>query len=194
MKTIHFTIAFLLFVVLSYGQQKKTNDLSISVGGLTSIDVANVVSEILVSGITIGNVYYTNEEVTPAIAISYKRAIQNNWFVYSDGVIQSYKKDLYLNDTYSGEVKDLFATIGLGTEYHYIHGSWFQMYSGLAIAYSHQFSNYSGSSSDIEESSAGMFNFQVNALGFRVGKKFAAFSELGFGYKGLLTFGLSFQF
>tara|TARA_R110002050_G_scaffold56512_3_gene127088 strand:- start:40298 stop:40468 length:171 start_codon:yes stop_codon:yes gene_type:complete len=38
------------------------------------------------------------------------------------------------------------------------------------------------------------FNFQLSALGFRIGKTVAAFAELGFGYKGIIIVGASFQF
>jgi len=34
----------------------------------------------------------------------------------------------------------------------------------------------------------------VTALGFRVGKKLAAFAEPGVGYKGIISGGLSYQF
>uniref|UniRef100_UPI0030D94E9C hypothetical protein n=1 Tax=Maribacter arcticus TaxID=561365 RepID=UPI0030D94E9C len=37
-------------------------------------------------------------------------------------------------------------------------------------------------------------SFQINALGFRVGKKLAAYAELGFGYKGMAQLGASYQF
>ncbi|MCK4288204.1 MAG: hypothetical protein KAW86_03280, partial [Bacteroidales bacterium] len=38
------------------------------------------------------------------------------------------------------------------------------------------------------------FNFQITAVGVRLGKSLGGFMELGFGYKGLLNFGLSYQF
>jgi hypothetical protein len=37
-------------------------------------------------------------------------------------------------------------------------------------------------------------NFQITAVGVRLGKSLGGFMELGFGYKGLLNFGLSYQF
>ncbi len=38
------------------------------------------------------------------------------------------------------------------------------------------------------------FNFQLNAVGIRVGKTLASFIEFGFGYKGLINLGVSAQF
>ena len=56
------------------------------------------------------------------------------------------------------------------------------MYSGIGLAYvsTDEFNNN--------------FSFQATALGFRVGKKLAAFAELGFGYKGIAQIGASYQF
>lgn len=38
------------------------------------------------------------------------------------------------------------------------------------------------------------FAFQINPVGLRVGKTFGAFLELGYGYKGIATAGLSYKF
>lgn len=38
------------------------------------------------------------------------------------------------------------------------------------------------------------FAFQVNPVGLRVGKKIGAFAELGYGYKGIATAGVSLRF
>ena len=87
-----------------------------------------------------------------------------------------------------------FVTFGVGTEYHYVNADWFQMYSGLSVGYTFQTLNYNGSSSDFEDGSDSYFNFQVNALGFRFGKEFAGFLELGVGYRGIANVGVSYQF
>jgi hypothetical protein len=56
------------------------------------------------------------------------------------------------------------------------------MYSGVGLAYF---------TSDEYNTN---LSFQVNALGFRVGKKLAAYAELGFGYRGMINVGASLQF
>lgn len=38
------------------------------------------------------------------------------------------------------------------------------------------------------------FNYKVTALGLRVGKKLAGFLELGFGFTGIVSAGISYQF
>ena len=74
------------------------------------------------------------------------------------------------------------------------------MYSGLGAGYAFgkttfklgdalEFKNTNNDNSKIN-----YFTFHVTALGFRVGKKLAAFAELGVGYKGIINGGLSYQF
>lgn len=67
------------------------------------------------------------------------------------------------------------------------------MYSGLSLAYTQRLSSFDDGST-ITHDNAGFLNFQVNALGLIVGNKLAAFTELGFGYKGVISLGLSYQF
>jgi hypothetical protein len=110
-----------------------------------------------------------------------------------DGYFESNQSDVYFDDLKDGTTRNSYFTIGLGTDYHYISTKWFQMYSGLAVAYTFGNASYNGSNDDFENSKYSYINFHVNALGFRLGKALAIFAELGFGYKGLLHTGLSLQ-
>ena len=187
-------IAFFLSSFVCFGQLKGTNDLGVTIGGLTSNDIFDVTSKLVVTGASAGNLSYANQNAVPAIALTFKHAIANNWFLYADGVYQSIREDVFLSGTDAGEVNNSFLTFGLGTEYHYAHSDWFQMYSGVSVGYTFQNSNYTGSSEDIQDDSSGYFNFQINALGFRFGKSIAVTLELGVGYKGLAILGISYQF
>ncbi len=190
-------LAVLFISTITFGQEKGTSDLSINVGGATSNGFLNIYDNLF------DNLFYglftsttiTNERSTPAIGITYKYAVKDNWFVYADGVYQGYKADLVQSNTKIGGVNDTYLTFGIGTEYHYIVKDIFQMYSGGSIAFtSHQSSEYKTSSPSTEDSSDSFLNFQVNAVGFRVGKTLAATLELGLGYNGLVNLGVSYQF
>lgn len=187
-------LLFALAWYTSFGQTKGTNDLGVTIGGLTSNDIFDVSSKLIVTGTSGGSLSYGNSNAVPAIALTFKHAVADNWFFYADGVYQSIKQDVFLSGADAGEVNNSFLTFGLGTEYHYAHSNWFQMYSGASIGYTFQNSNYTGSSEDIQDDSSGYFNFQINALGFRFGKSIAVTLELGVGYKGLAILGISYQF
>ncbi|MCM5664137.1 hypothetical protein [Galbibacter mesophilus] len=177
-----------LFVFTANAQQQGTQDLSLTAGFFTSNEILNIFEE------TISGSTFSNASTTPAIGLTYKYAIKDNWFFFADGVYQSITEDVNENNVKIGDVSHNFFAVGFGTEYHYIARDWFQMYSGGSIAYASQNSDYTTSSPNYEDESDGLFNYQINALGFRFGRSFAGVLELGFGYKGVVNAGISYQF
>lgn len=183
-------VSFIVFVIISlasFSQEKGTNDISFGVGFESSNEFLNSVDDII-SGVS-----YSNTSVSPVFNLTYKVAIKNKWFVYADGAYQTVSEDVVENNITTGDVSHRYLTIGFGSSYHYISKDWFQMYSGASIAYTSQASDFT-TSSNIKDSNDSYFNFQVNALGFRFGRKLAAFAEFGVGYKGVANLGLSYQF
>jgi hypothetical protein len=182
------TLICLVFISLSsFAQEKGTNDLSFGVGFETSNEFLNTVEDII-SGVS-----YSNTTVTPAFSLTYKIAIKNKWFVYADGAYQTVSEDVVENNLTTGDVSHRYFTVGFGSSYHYISKNWFQMYSGVSIAYTSQNSDFT-TSSNIEDKNDSFFNFHVSALGFRFGNALGVFAELGVGYKGVANVGLSYQF
>ena len=194
MKKIFLSFVFSLTILLGFSQTKGTHEFELTVGGPTRNDFRDVANQIIESVIAAGNTTYTNKSSTPSIAISYKTTIKDNWLIYADGVYQSVKENVLVKNNQVGDINNSYVTFGVGTEYHYIYKPWFQMYSGASIGFTAQYSNFKGSSSDLKDGHDGYFNFQVNALGFRFGKKLAGIIELGAGYKGVANIGLSYQF
>ena len=185
------TLVILLFISLSsFAQEKGTNDLTFSLGLGTTNDFLKSTEDIIsgVFGVETGN-----STVGPSFNIAYKRAIMNNWFFFADGTYQTIKEDVLENSVKTGDVSNRYLTVGFGTEYHYVHKAWFQMYSGASIAYTSQNADFT-TSSDIEDTNDSYFNFQVNAVGLRFGKALGGFVELGVGYRGYVNAGLSYQF
>ncbi|MCK5774944.1 MAG: hypothetical protein KAH25_02150 [Bacteroidales bacterium] len=188
MKKITIVLIVLFISTFAFGQEKGTHDFGINVGFFSSNEFLNTTEDIIQSGT------FENTVVTPSIAINYKIAIKKNWFFYADGVYQGITEDVMENNIQVGDVSHRYLTFGFGTEYHYIVKEWFQMYSGASIAYTSRSSKFTTSSSIFEDANEGFFNFQVNAVGFRVGKALAATLELGVGYKGSANLGISYQF
>ncbi len=179
-----------LLSTICFAQEKGTNDISCGVGFATTNDLLNSVDDIIsdIFGVSTANI-----SATPAISLTYKYTIMNDWLLYADGIYQTINNDLIKHDTIIGNANNRYYTIGFGTEYHYINKDWFQMYSGVSLAYTYQNSNFS-QSSNIKDDTDNYFNFQVNAVGLRFGKQLAGVLELGFGYKGIANFGVSYQF
>jgi hypothetical protein len=173
-------------------QQKGTSDISVSVGAATSTDIANLFTNILAEGLTGGEYSTRNMKAGPSLGLTYRYAVMDRWMVHADGFYQKMTENLYLSNAKSGELKYSYITVGLGSDYRYISKEYFQMYSGLAVAYTSESIDNSGQGGSPK--GEGFFNYQINAAGFRVGKKLAGFAELGFGYKGIANVGVSYQF
>ena len=167
-------------------QEKGTQELVGGIGFFSSNDFLNS-AETIISGVS-----YENTTTSPTINFTYKNTLKDNWFLYADGSLQFINADVLEDGVKTGDVSHRYWTAGLGTEYHYIHNDWFQMYSGASIAYSLLYSDFS--SPPREDKNDGYFNFQISAVGFRVGRALAAVVELGVGYKGIANAGISYQF
>ena len=188
MKKITLTLVAVLISIFTYAQEKGTHDIGVNIGFFTSNDFLNTTEDIIAGGT------FENTKVSPSIAVNYKIAIKHKWFFYADGVYQSIKEDVLLNEVVIGDVSHTYLTFGFGTDYHYISKEWFQVYSGASVAYTTRSSDFTTSSTDFEDANDGFFNFHVNALGVRVGKALAGTLEIGVGYKGVVNLGMSYQF
>jgi outer membrane protein W len=194
MKNLGFILGFIFLSSISYSQEKGTQDINLSVGSLTTNQYVEIITSIFGDIYNdYNNVSYKNEKFAASFTLTYNYAIKNNWFINSNVSYQTIEKDVFESNVKTGNVTDQFITVGIGSSYHYIKKDWFQMYSGLNVAYTKHKSD-STASSNIIDADVSFFNFQLNALGFRFGKKLAATLELGFGYKGIANTGLSYQF
>ena len=179
--------------LVAFSQEKGTNEININVGFYTINDLALDLGEIVTTTGTLGTLTYARTTTAPTFGIAYESAIKNNWFFYADAYYQTISEDVFENDVKIGDINNTFITVGFGTNYRYIHGSWFQVYSGASIAWTSLIADYTGAS-DIEDSNNNYFNFHIDALAVRLGSKFAATVAAGYGYKGILNAGLSLQF
>lgn len=104
--------------------------------------------------------------------------------------------DLTENGEIYGESIRDFYTVAAEWNIHYLRLDRFQMYSGGGLGATfvyednsyYQPGNYQGSGSKVYP------NFNFTFVGVRFGGNLAVFLESGLGYKGLFTFGLSWQF
>ncbi|MEH0155888.1 hypothetical protein V6R21_17210 [Limibacter armeniacum] len=194
-KWIIMSIVMLLCANFSaIAQEKGTSEFVIGIGGLTSNDLLNDISNLIVTGTSVGNVNYSNTSTFGAVYLGYRYTIVDRWVLGLAFVYQQVKEDVKVNGSDAGEAKYGYYTVGIESDYRYISREAFQMYSGIGVGFTFQDDKYDGSSSDIADSDDRYFNFQINALGFRFGKAFGGFLELGYGYKGVVNAGVSYQF
>jgi hypothetical protein len=181
----------LLAASLSFAQEKGTSDMGFNVGFGTSTEIVDLAAEIITSPLNSG--YAEDTTVGATFGLTYKYAIKNNWNILVDGYYQQIDTKIIAPGGEPGKAEYSYYTIGVGTDYSYLHKGIFRLYSGVAAGYTFEDASYSGSVTG-DDSNGGFFNFHLNALGVRVGNKLAGRAEIGFGYKGIINAGISYQF
>lgn len=192
------TVSILLlaaFLQPLIGQDKK-HDLSLSYGIVTTDQVVDIFETILTAAFSFGNYTKTNLEYTGAKFITYKYGVNKRLKAGATFGIDGVKGDLLNANTEEifGTFSTNHYTIAAEADLRYINTNWFEMYSGLGLGYTftRQYGEDNTGVSDITNSRH--VAFQLNLAGFRFGKNFGAYMETGFGYKGILNFGLSYRF
>jgi len=137
-----------------------------------------------------------NEKGFGGFFIGYKFEVTRRLML--GGIIMYQKKaeDLLFADR-SVNFKRQFYTLAVELDYRYVNKELVKLYSGIGLGYTVINESFSGDTTNfrlIDSNEPGYFNLHVNAIGVRVGKALAGFAEIGFGYKGLLNFGISYQF
>lgn len=173
--------------------QDSKHDISVSYGVLTNDQFLDFYSDLFIDIFTLGYETTDNTKELGGIFITYKNiAHKFNWGITAgyDAILSSDIKD---KDTLVGKGYSNRITIALEGDYRYINKDIFQMYSGLGLGYTFRKDTYNPDIGPEQTNNINHFNFQLTAVGVRFGKSLGGFMELGFGYKGILNFGLSYQ-
>lgn len=194
-------IAISVFIISPiFSQEKGISDIKLGYSiGITSNGFIKDLAYI--GGVAIGEIFggVSNKENVSNnnFYIGYQYTVKDRLMIGSTFAYQRIE-DKWLSDeniTF-GESKNVFYTVASDLDYHYVFTNFFQMYSGVGVAYTFNQNNFIAKSSTIKSKNErdGYFNYQLDLLGFRVGKALAGFLELGFGYKGIVSVGISYQF
>lgn len=177
-------------------QEKGTSEFSLGYGRGSSTLIFYDIGEIFVDVFSFGTVIYDNEKSTGAIHLGYKYSISKHFSLGAMFVYEQITTDVKYTDDVIAKTTNETYTIAIESDIRYVSKEHFQMYSGLGFGYTIGKQKYnSNSSSDPDyNDNVDLYNFQIIALGVRAGKSFGGFAELGFGYKGLLNLGISYQF
>lgn len=198
MKKLLLVVVILSFSVFNLkAQDMPKHEFKVGYGTLTSNQFIDFFSDIVTYPISLGSINYEDEKYLGPLYLSYNYSI-NEWV--DVGAIFAYERIsesvLSRNDKIGDEVNNIY-TIGLQSNFNYLHSDLVKLYSGVGVALtisSNEFENTSNQSLSVDKDVVEHFNFQVTAFGVRVGKGFGVFGEVGFGYKGILNAGVSYRF
>lgn len=196
MKNIFFASAFLFALTCSscvYAQDNRLvqpvikDELYIGYGRATVQEIAAVLTDAIGRTLTtsiFGSSTPSTVTSSGAVNAGYLYHPNRRVAIGLSGTVEN------IRFSYAGPVRDekyLFYAVLVNGRLYYMNRPSFSLYSGIGAG-------YAGAQSSIRGNAGGMFAFQVNALGFRVGRNIAGFGELGFGYQGMLQAGLSVRF
>lgn len=192
MKTATFAIALLLLLSGSpvHGQ-KAGNEISIGVGGATFPDIAETAEDVGSIIGTIGLLRHTSKRTTPAVFASYGRFVDEHLKLGVSAGYQKFKNEYFIADApwFSTEVS--YFNFMFRGDYVYFDREWVDLYSGAGLGMAVV------TEEKVEQKDTDTeywFSFHVNALGARFGKRVAGFAELGFGFNGIVSAGLTAAF
>ncbi|MCF8347140.1 MAG: hypothetical protein K9G38_08005 [Bacteroidales bacterium] len=187
-------LLFSFSIMLARGQYLH-HDITGSYGFVTTDQVADVLKDVLTTVFSFGTYEKENYDYSGALFLTYKRPVTYRLHMGGTVGIDNVSGDLLSNGTAYGTFHTRHTTFAGEADLRWVKRNRLQMYSGLGLGYTFTaeegFVSGSGES-DINRS--GHLAIQVTAIGLRIGRKFGGFMEAGFGYKGLLNFGLSYQF
>lgn len=176
---------------LSYGQQKR-HEFSASYGLVTSSQIADILTNILLITITIGQAAKVDNKYPGALVLSYKYVGKSRFGFGVTLALDRASGNLAMSGNPVGTYTEKYYTGAVEFDYRYINRKNFCLYSGLGLGLTVRKGEYRYS--DTETSSNLLPAFQATLLGFRLGDKIALFGELGGGYKGVFLGGIRFSF
>lgn len=191
MKKLLFIAAFLIVCSKSYSQEHQIS-AGYGVGSSNQIlDVfENVFSTIFLPTATLNETSSIGE-----FRLAYAYTPKEKWHY---GAAFSYSQsdyDVSFNGSKIGEQVNTYYTIAAETSYSFLKKEKLNIYAllgaGATIATSEQSRDSTNSTEDSNET---FFNFQVTPVGISYGKQWGGFAELGFGYRGIFSFGAFLNF
>lgn len=176
--------------------QPGHHELSVSYGVMSSTEmVRNGIIDDVLPILTIGLVKLEtkNTRVTGPVLFSWKYIPKSRW---GFGVLAGYVKGSFDEITgsywFEGQTvnhcKYSAFTIAPETDFRYIQREKFTLYSSAAVGLTFLAEELDGST---EKRTYG--DAHLSLIGLRYGQKLGAFAELGFGFKGLINFGINLK-
>ncbi len=151
-------------------------------------------TDLTTTALLLGSIEASTDSKHPAAFVEYVRPMGERSRLIAHFNITSYEKTyIYTN---SGEeaarINDDFYTFMLGAKHHYLRTGSFALYLDAMAGFSMLHST--SDNDELETDGSFLLAFQVTPLGMRIGRTVAIDLALGLGYKGLLTFGVGYEF
>lgn len=190
-----FALAVAVLFLASFGAGRTPrHEISLSYGIITWDQIVDVMENVAIAVLTLGSYNKSNDTFGGAPFLTYRYSPKGR---LSAGIaLGTYatRGDLLLGGQVEGTFRESNFVAAGEITYRWIMGRSLQLYSGLGAGLTFKSGTYSVAGSTDETSSRLRPTFHLNVIGFRLGKNFGFFGELGAGCKGIISLGVSSRF
>ena len=189
MKKTIILIGLLLVLPASIFAQEKKHEFVLGYGVTTHYAIREQMADIVGLVITLGVFDAGFKSGTGAFVLGYRYSVREKISIGLDGSYTKLKSVLKVGGEVVGNLNKHFYTIAPYVSYNYVKNGNLSMYSGIGLGYAFVKNVYTtGDGNEIVNT--GEFAFHINAFGVRYGNKISAYAEAGYGYKGIMNFGV----
>ena len=192
MKKYIIIISLLLVFSATIFAQDKKHEIVLGYGVMTNYAIEEVLKNITVTIVTLGLYDTEYESGTGAFLLGYRYFPSEKFSIGIDVAYTKINDVVKSHDTVVvGNIERHFYTLAPYAVYNYIKKEKFRLYSGIGLGYAFGKDNYKPNNGAEENENFGRIAYQLNAIGVRFGTKVGGYVEFGYGYKGMLNFGVS---
>jgi len=189
-------LILLLALVLSFplNAQSEKHEISASYGLITTDQIVDIFEDIFVTIFSLGYFEKGDYNYTGALFLTYNYIGMQRLSLGITAGLDRVQGSLLVNDLEEGLFNESHYTLAAEMDFIWINRNFIEVYSGLGLGYTFTENHadmYDGAYESVTSSHP---TFQLDVLGIRLGRKLGVYSELGFGYKGILNFGASYKF
>ena len=169
-------------------------EIKVGVGLAPLPSVAEVFSDVIVMGVTLGSVEVETESENVALFAEYTQPLTARSRFVAHLSYTSYDK-IYTSRSSGnliGKVTNHYYTLMIGNKIYYVQNKPFSLYGDIILAVT--LMDPSPDTEDLAADGAQGFAFQITPLGLRIGSDLALDLSLGFGYKGVLMVSANYAF
>ena len=191
MKKVVFIIGLILTSQALLQAQSKKHEIVLGYGTVIHYDVKEVTVNLAITLVSVGYVNTVYQNGTGTFFFGYRYSPVKSISVGIEGGYHRIDQEAWSQEEFLGKLKRQYYIMTGLANFNYVSKESFQMYSGLAIGYAFQNIHYMPVEGEEDVENPGQLAFHISAVGFRFGKAVGGFFELGYGYKGVINFGLS---
>ncbi|MFN8256935.1 MAG: hypothetical protein U0W24_14665 [Bacteroidales bacterium] len=102
--------------------------------------------------------------------------------------------DIISNSIKTGTLNRNLYTLSIESDFIYFKRKNFRLYGVLGYGYTFGKDEYTMNTGEKDSGFVGFMAFQISPVSLRLGNRFALFFEAGFGYKGIISTGFTYNF